>query len=407
MSNHNNASIDALVKDIHDAIAELAGVQRYPDLTEAIDKLAAMASATTAARARAAKRYDIVADPDGIRALVADAIGGALALGAQAESHPPKGHWLEPFWQLGRSDDQWRGTVWAIARALNCLPSTFADSNGHVLKKAQELMASASSASAPEGAAHAAPPSAPVVPSQVFLCRAWGESDHPCAELAVDWDGVRDFMVREWLGDKDSTDYDGTVTLDRLKEDFDEHEKDERGGPYEITFEIGGVSIERVTGLAASPSAPVQARPTDDELWEKTLKERDGYHEWADELAARIATITGVDIGEHSSANCPWANAINAADSLFAGPEADLAPMIDRAWERFERAMEQTSPAETQSVPEGWKLVPVKLSDDMHQAAIAAICYGRHGGFTRTYGPIDAWAAMLAAAPIPKGEANG
>jgi len=94
-----------------------------------------------------------------------------------------------------------------------------------------------------------APVAEPVALTDVFLCRAWGESDHPCAELVPDWNGVRDFMVREWLGAADATNYDGTVTLDQLKEDFDEHEQDERGGPYEVIFEIGGVSIERVTGF--------------------------------------------------------------------------------------------------------------------------------------------------------------
>ena len=45
-----------------------------------------------------------------------------------------------------------------------------------------------------------------------------------------------------------------------------------------------------------------------------TIGERDRYHEVADELAGHIAAITGVDIGEHSSANCPWQNAIEAAE---------------------------------------------------------------------------------------------
>lgn len=89
-----------------------------------------------------------------------------------------------------------------------------------------------------------------------FLCRAWGETDLPSAELVADWDGVRRFMVREWLGADDATDYDGTVTLDRLKADFDEHEEDERGSLYEIEFEIGGVSIERVVG--SRPVPPVE-----------------------------------------------------------------------------------------------------------------------------------------------------
>lgn len=81
-----------------------------------------------------------------------------------------------------------------------------------------------------------------------FLCRAWGETDLPSAALVPDWEGVRAFMVREWLGEEDATDYDGENTLDRVKAGFDEHEEDQRGGPFEIVFEIGGVSVERVTG---------------------------------------------------------------------------------------------------------------------------------------------------------------
>lgn len=46
-----------------------------------------------------------------------------------------------------------------------------------------------------------------------------------------------------------------------------------------------------------------------------TIGQRDRCEEVADELAARIASITGVDIGEHSSANCPWHNAIEAAEA--------------------------------------------------------------------------------------------
>jgi len=50
---------------------------------------------------------------------------------------------------------------------------------------------------------------------------------------------------------------------------------------------------EKVQALAAQ-------RPTDDDLWDKTLKERDDYHEMADQLAAQIAAITGEEIGEHT-----------------------------------------------------------------------------------------------------------
>lgn len=43
------------------------------------------------------------------------------------------------------------------------------------------------------------------------------------------------------------------------------------------------------------------------------MGDRDRYHEVADQLAAAVAAITGVDIGEHSSMNDPWQNALDAA----------------------------------------------------------------------------------------------
>ncbi|RIX74445.1 hypothetical protein [Acidovorax cavernicola] len=102
-----------------------------------------------------------------------------------------------------------------------------------------------------------------------FLCRAWGETDLASAELVTDWEGVRRFMVREWLGEEDATDYDGEVTLDRLKKDFDTHEEEHngRGGAYEVEFEIGGVSVERVCGFA--PGAAIGSDAAHDVLAER------------------------------------------------------------------------------------------------------------------------------------------
>lgn len=37
----------------------------------------------------------------------------------------------------------WKATVWAVARELDCLPSTFSDANGHILKAAIKHMADA------------------------------------------------------------------------------------------------------------------------------------------------------------------------------------------------------------------------------------------------------------------------
>ena len=66
---------------------------------------------------------------------------------------------------------------------------------------------------------------------------------------------------------------------------------------------------------ASAPTPPVAvARPTDDQLWDQTLSERDHYHEVADKLANAIAAHFSIEIGEHSSANCPWDNALNAIE---------------------------------------------------------------------------------------------
>lgn len=50
----------------------------------------------------------------------------------------------------------------------------------------------------------------------------------------------------------------------------------------------------------------------------QVIDQRDRYHEIADELASQIERITSVEVGEHSSDNCPWQNAIDAAESFNA-----------------------------------------------------------------------------------------
>lgn len=48
----------------------------------------------------------------------------------------------------------------------------------------------------------------------------------------------------------------------------------------------------------------------------RTIDQRDDAHEWADRLAAAVAPLSV--IGEHSSANNPWANAVEVAAVLRA-----------------------------------------------------------------------------------------
>lgn len=66
--------------------------------------IAALAAAPAAPASQDAHDapYSIDADPKGIRARVADAITGALALGAKKSGAPPEGHWLTPFWMQAR-----------------------------------------------------------------------------------------------------------------------------------------------------------------------------------------------------------------------------------------------------------------------------------------------------------------
>lgn len=68
-----------------------------------------------------------------------------------------------------------------------------------------------------------------------------------------------------------------------------------------------------MTGASDVPPVPhVQHERQISEI----IEERDDFHAWADRLAEAIAQATGVDIGEHSNQNHPWANAIDAVQSL-------------------------------------------------------------------------------------------
>lgn len=111
---------------------------------------------------------------------------------------------------------------------------------------------------------HSAAPSEALSPATVtqpvalggsYLCRAWGETDLPVAEIALDLDGVRRFMVREWWGEEAPSEYDSDENMaDRIMAEIEG--QDWRDDPkWSAEFEIGGVSVERVFGMAAQPCA--------------------------------------------------------------------------------------------------------------------------------------------------------
>jgi len=51
--------------------------------------------------------------------------------------------------------------------------------------------------------------------------------------------------------------------------------------------------------------------PNHDGVILELMTERDSVVEMADKLAEKIADLESLDIGEHSSGNCPWTNALN------------------------------------------------------------------------------------------------
>lgn len=85
-----------------------------------------------------------------------------------------------------------------------------------------------------------------------------------------------------------------------------------RGSVKRIADELDALRA----ALASNKAAAVAARPADDVLWDKTLTERDNYHEWADKLASSIAEHFGIEIGEHSNLNNPWAIALDTLESM-------------------------------------------------------------------------------------------
>jgi hypothetical protein len=91
------------------------------------------------------------------------------------------------------------------------------------------------------------------------------------------------------------------------------------------------VPVPRLEVLAESFLKATHAAAKGDELWDQTLRERDRYHEVADDLAQAIAKHLDVDIGEHSSANCPWDEALEAIAQAPAVVETARAAALEQA----------------------------------------------------------------------------
>lgn len=77
-------------------------------------------------------------------------------------------------------------------------------------------------------------------------------------------------------------------------------------GQSEEVADLMNRAADRLFELSDGPS---------DRQWQQVLNERDNYHKWADILADAIQRHTGIDIGEHSNVNNPWAAASNAIEN--------------------------------------------------------------------------------------------
>ncbi|EKS9800288.1 MULTISPECIES: hypothetical protein [Burkholderia] len=122
---------------------------------------------------------------------------------------------------------------------------------------------------------------------------------------------------------------------------------------------------------AAASQPAAAARPSDDELWDQTLRERDEYQETADKLAAAIAKHFGVGIGEHSNLNCPWDEALEVIEN--AAPPAQVATRQ----EMTDAARDVLAERRRQVEQEGW----TAEHDDEHCSGdleLAAACYAIH-----------------------------
>jgi hypothetical protein len=187
----------------------------------------------------------------------------------------------------------------------------------------------------PEGQAPAAPPSIPREHVEGFLCYAWGETDLPEARLVRTEDEWRAFVVEaQWgpvaLFDLDDEDQEAVAAqVAYIAHDMGDNNEGE------IRFEIGGVSVERVTFDAAPPSGVQAATTSDHSYLLADLRYRARYLRQPE-----IATFRISDLAE------------------------DLAGELDRAI----AALSAAPPVAPAPAREGWRWVPKEPTEAMSLA---------------------------------------
>ncbi len=93
-----------------------------------------------------------------------------------------------------------------------------------------------------------------------FLCRAWGETDLPEAACELTLENVERFIVEAQFGEYKLIDeltdlHEENVTMLREQMKDMQDALDDKQGIWQISFEIGGISIEPVTFVPAALSA--------------------------------------------------------------------------------------------------------------------------------------------------------
>lgn len=118
-------------------------------------------------------------------------------------------------------------------------------------------------------------------PEPTYLCKAWGETDLPSAAIVRGVDGIRAFLIEEWLGDADAENYAGEKILPAVLSEMQENwEREGQAFEWSTQFEIGGISVQRVDDVGASKAhapAPTPAASFRAFLEEASLKGNRAY----------------------------------------------------------------------------------------------------------------------------------
>jgi hypothetical protein len=139
---------------------------------------------------------------------------------------------------------------------------------------------------------------------------------------------VADFLAREIRGHKTIMDSEKNISNNPVLTDQDIRAIAEK---YDTSMDATKRWVLKDVIPFARELIAQYSRPADDELWDKTLKDRDDAEEMADNLADLISRMTDVEIGEHSNLNCPWLNAISAADQFIRSAPLNIAQQAPEA----------------------------------------------------------------------------